>query len=429
MKKIFTSKLLLLALVCTCGASTVKAEGVYQLQNSNFSEWDYGFKIDGTPSTVLEPNGWNSFGTGVGSVIGMATNYPTQATRLVDGVERPYVSIKSKVVKIIVTIVANGTLTTGRINAASATAADASKNYNYTPVSSDEAGADNFRHQFTGRPDSLVVFLQYIPENQNAADIAQISAWIHNNSGDFQDPVPAAKANDTITNGVAHALINPNATEARNDFKRFSAPFRYDAYEGGEPAYMLFTATTNKTPGGKGGNDELRLDSVQMIYLSCLSEIKINGEAIDDFDENVTTYNFEGAAPELSAIEVSKKGKGGLVEKTTRTTRAGDEVTTITITVKGDDHTDETPNITSYDLVYTLKNSVGIGNIAPVKETNIYTSNGQVYVNDYTGLINIYNLHGMKITGKSVDGNSSFELPKGAYIVQTDIKSETIVIK
>ncbi|MFR9166896.1 MAG: calycin-like domain-containing protein [Dysgonomonas sp.] len=352
-----TQRFTLLALACLCGIGSMKAqmemEG-YQLPYSNFQEWEVGKTLGGkdNKNSIEEPKGWNSFATGIGSVISMAKNYPTKGIRIVDGKNRNYVSIKSYKVPIL-GIIANGTLTTGQICADSPIADNPEKNYNKTVLSLDSAGVDNFRQRFVGRPDSLIVFLQYIPKKKtpNADDVAQVSAWIHNNN-EFQDPV--ADSNEMITKAIARALINPSATEAKDDFKRMTVAFDYDSekYQGGDPAYILLTATTNKKPGGKGADkDELNLDSIHMVYISTLADIKIKGVSIEGFEENKFSYQLTEAL-EISDIAATPKGVAGKVQPITSNTENG--VITYTIRVNGDDISVNPTNYTEYKLTYNL---------------------------------------------------------------------------
>lgn len=433
MKKNFTLKLATLFLACTCGVSTTMAQDVYQLPNPDFELWEDGIKLDGKPAEsskkpIEEPVGWNSFGTGTGSAIGLANsfvkNWTKKGNRGTSENPNYYAILHAGLMS------ANGNMTTGIINANNATPTNYT-NFNNTPLEYSEEeniGLGNFKQKFTGYPDAIKVLIKYIPVNTTEDNIAQISAWIHTDKGNFRDP--NGQETDIAEKAVAHALINPTATEARSEWKEFIAPFDYSiGEEGNVPSYILISATTNKTPGGGTNKDSLYIDDMYFIYHSLLGDLKINNTSIDGFDENITTYNFEGKAPEISAIQAIKKGRGGLIDVTSRTTRAEDEVTTITVTVKGDDYSVNSENVTTYNLVYTFRNATNIEDADYGKSANIYAKNSNVYITDYKGNVSIYNINGTNILNRNIEGDSSFELLQGTYVVKINNKSTTIIVK
>lgn len=60
---------------------------------------------------------------------------------------------------------------------------------------------------------------------------------------------------------------------------------------------------------------------------------------------------------------------------------------------------------------------------------NIYASNGQVFINNYTGIAEIYVLNGSKILNKQVNGNIDFKLDNGIYIIRTGEKATIVNVK
>lgn len=343
MRKTFTLQLMVAALFCLCSVSASKAQKVYQLPNPGFEEWEVGIKLDGKNATgsTQEPVGWNSFRTGQ-RLSSLSTNPATKGTEEVDGATNTFASIKAKK---IISVIANGNMSTGIITAGNMTPADSS-NYNMTVIS-DQVGASNFRQQFNGKPDALKVRLQYIPVTSTDADVAQVSVWIHTNDW-FRDPgEPAASV---LAKAVARALINPNATEARDGWKEFIVPFDYSVgNEGNIPAYILASATTNKTQGGGAEGDELKVDDMYMVYYSSLTDIKVSGTTIAGFSEETHTYNFAGEAPNVSDVAYTQKSKWSDASISSSTEG---NVTTISISVKGNDY-EVSGNETVYKLVYT----------------------------------------------------------------------------
>ena len=115
-----------------------------------------------------------------------------------------------------------------------------SANHNKT-----KTGDSNFHQTFTGRPDSLVVWVNY---NGGSGEEARISATIHDNYNYID---PSAADPNAPSHVVGKAVYNyPNT----NGWERISIPFDYN-HPATSAEYILITFTTNKTPGEGSGND------------------------------------------------------------------------------------------------------------------------------------------------------------------------------
>lgn len=240
-----------MAVLSLCSASTLlmASDGGPQLKNSTFEgAWE-------TAEAGKEPLGWNSFG----SVTGNLANTARGEQLFVSNTFRPNslgtqsALIKAKEIKVFfIKVIANGNMTTGRINAGSASATN-EDNHNFTIP-----GDDAFSQPMTGRPDSLTVWVKY--NNTNASHNARVSAIIHDDYG-FKEPSSDATNNSHI---VAAAALNYPAT----DWKRVSIPFDYNTYasNGKTAKYMLLSFTTNKTPGVGSGSDEVYVDDILLVY-------------------------------------------------------------------------------------------------------------------------------------------------------------------
>lgn len=423
----FTQRMKALTLVCLSGVAVLSAQGVYQLPNPDFEQWEIGVNLNGTPAknNTIEPIGWNSFRTATSTnsfLLNMASgNFAVQENRGTAELPNYYVQITSKS---ILGIIANGTVTTGIINVGSMTATDPS-NHNFTSVLSTEVGADNFRQKFSGYPDAMKVKVQYVPGAAKPAKgdfTAQVSAWIHTEDANFQDPYEASIAEKA----VAKAVLNPDATMA-TDWTEFVVPFDYTVgNEGNVPAYILISATTNKTPGAGAGGDVLRIDDLYLVYYSTLSDLKVDGVSVADFEGETTEYNFEGVAPELSSIEASVKGKGAIVEVTSTQSKGSTIVTTISVTVKGNDF-DISGNKTVYNLIYTDKlSSIEEGSL---DKSEVSGGQGSIQISNYQGLAEVYNLSGVKVYSQQVDNKIEINLPAGVYAVKTLNGGTTVLVK
>lgn len=165
---------------------------------------------------------------------------------------------------------ANGTLTTGRLIAGSATANDPKNNSTSDPSSTEKDGAGNpFYAPLTARPDSIVAWVKFkqgtLKDKHKNYKYATISAIIHDNTK-YQDP-----EDKTYNNVVAKAK---NAQIESNSFtwQRISIPFDYESYKANnvDPHNILITFSTNAEPGvaSKDANnpDVMYIDDVELVY-------------------------------------------------------------------------------------------------------------------------------------------------------------------
>ena len=245
---------LLFAAVLSIG--TALAQSNPQITNGDFETWTF----DGEHL----PNYFNSFQTADGLFSGTAySSSNRQVKRSTDtrpGSKGSYsCSIWSRTVA---GVVAQGNLTTGRVHAASMSATG-SNNYNY----SDRDGSttqNNFTNPcampFTGRPDSLVVWVKFVPNGTDSDHPnAKVTATIHD---DF-DYIDGYSQTSPKSHVVASAV---NMTIAKtNGWKRISIPFEY-TNNGAEPKYILLSAATNAYPGGGNKNDYLYIDDITLVY-------------------------------------------------------------------------------------------------------------------------------------------------------------------
>lgn len=239
--------------------------GTEQLPNRGFELYD------NENSTSIEPQGWNSFMTGNASGItsaGKSQRLSKESGGRPGGKGAYYLRIYSTEV---LGIVANGNVTTGRINLGSTTATDAS-NYNYT-----DRGNEGFYWRQTTVPDSLVVWLWFKPKG-SASDQAQINVIIHNDNRTIDPGTERSQV-------VAQAKINPSATDG---WQRFSVPFVKTGATN-DAQYVLASFTTNKTPGGGKANDELLVDDIFFVYNPTLRLNNFNTTAIGLRDDETVT--------------------------------------------------------------------------------------------------------------------------------------------
>ncbi|MFM9005763.1 MAG: hypothetical protein ACKOSR_09720 [Flavobacteriales bacterium] len=213
-----------------------------QIGNSGFENWD------NLGSNQEEPTNWSSFKTASGSLSSFASKQVERSTSVRSGASGSYCArIWSKST---LGIMANGVLTTGRMNMGSSNISSP-ENYNYSVL-----GDAAFSEALTQAPDSIVFWARYTAASSEKAGM---HALIHDQFA-VQDPVNSASQPYI----VAEADVQFSPTN--NAWKRFSVPFVYTVNTGLAPKFILLTFTTNHIPGGGSANDQVLIDDVQLIY-------------------------------------------------------------------------------------------------------------------------------------------------------------------
>ncbi|MCB0806125.1 MAG: T9SS type A sorting domain-containing protein [Bacteroidales bacterium] len=226
--------LLILTAISLYFAGIDKAFAQQQVENSGFEMWEeVGFGPD-----TLEPVNWSSLKTSDGGdfINGAIPLVWEQSSEAHSG------DYSIKLINMpILTLVAPGTLTNGRVHAA-VPPTDA---YVYTIKEEPQ-----WNTEFTDTPDSLVVWAKFSPVEN---DIAHAYAILHSDT---------AKAPDsTLFNYIAIASID---IEGSNEvWTRFSAPFNY--LSGATPEYILFAIFAGDAQQALAGS-VLYLDDVELIY-------------------------------------------------------------------------------------------------------------------------------------------------------------------
>ena len=253
----------------------------YQLANRSFETWHT------STSDNVEPNAWHSFESATGSMAAMATMFGTHIG-MSDDAHSGSASARIFATSII-GIVANGTMTTGRMNAGSATATDVA-NHAYIDMSSTDVdgNGDPYYSPMYAYPDSIAVWVKFKQGTPNASHpYATISAVITDGTY-YQDP------EDKEYSNVIGKAKNSTIAETGDEWVRVTAPFVYsDAALALDPKAVLITISTNAAPGQGSGNDEVLVDDISFIYNAKVTGIKIKGQSVPDFNPEVRVYNME----------------------------------------------------------------------------------------------------------------------------------------
>lgn len=386
----------------------VFGNGGYQIENSGFENFHTATYVDGKNKyTSDEPNAWHSFNSGIATgSASFLTKYALQNgnTSVSDDVRPGSTGTKSVAIKSSIVMgfqPANGTMTTGRLQAGSLTATDAA-NCSFLDMSSTDTdgNGDPFYTVLNGRPDALSVWVKYKQGQVNEQyPYATVSAVITDGTR-YQDPEDKA-----YTNVVAKA--QDKTIESKGfEWQNLVIPFDYTSYASNDAQAkaLLVTISTNAQPG-VGSNDAenpdmIIVDDISLVYNSHLASLKVKGTEVEGFDKNVLSYDLKGeGAISVDDIEAISDGQGAYVTKAIEGTDKGVKVT---ITV------------TSNDLKTTNVYTLNIEGATTTGINKVETTTGK-------GTAAIYNVNGQRVDNMS---------QKGLYIIrQADGKTVKVLKK
>jgi|GEM_PF-1466045 len=326
-KRLFSILLLVMSVL------SVRAQ--YQFPNSTF-DGDFISSYD----SYTEPEGWHGYASIDASTLnsaGRSGEKLVASSAVRSGASGKCVYVMSTS---IMGVVANGVMTNGQIYTHSTTATDGSKNYNFSDPSntgsSSTYGANNqFFTPFTGRPDSMRVWLKFAPASSGTGN-ARVSVYTHKSGTIMYDPTDNVSDASII---VAHA----EGSIPSGDWTQYSLPFVYSTTN--SPGYILATFTTNETPGGGSANDYLYIDDIEMVYVSEMLNPTYNGEDVV-FENGEATI----AAPYSSKLLKYTTGVGASVSAIEPTE---DNNYTLTITIEGNNISDDSSNAHTYVLHFS----------------------------------------------------------------------------
>lgn len=281
MKKFFT----LISLVMLSLAALAGTDNQPNIQNGGFEDW--GVDKDAPAFQAVEPRYWHSFTSASGTWASLAGEHCFKSTDAHSG----NYSVKLQATSVWGQI-ANGTVTTGRLNAGSIKADDPA-NHSELDMSKTETdrNGDPFYQTLEARPDSIAFWVKF--STGKAGTCANMSAFITDGTY-FQAPP------DKTYNNIVGKAENKNIT-ACSEWTRISVPFTY-ADNGLEPKAIMLTFSTCATPGGGKGDEVLLVDDVELIYGISYTDklvVKVN-----------TGENTETTEIPSSTINISKNSDG-----------------------------------------------------------------------------------------------------------------------
>lgn len=305
-------------------AAGLTASAQYQLANAGFEEWE---TVTYNKKSGEEPVNWNSFLDGTGSLKGTAAAVQVAKDETVRPGSTGSYSAKLTA-RNVLGVIAQGNLTTGCVNMGSITASDASGNYNYTDVDT-----DGKNQTFTGLPDAMKVWVMF---STSSSYKGKACAILHT-KGYYQDPY----GNSGSITATKVAEASNTSIASSSDWQELTIPFTYEETDA-TPAYALVSFATSSTPGKGNKNDVMYVDDIEMLYYSELTGFTYDGA------EYTGTSDLSGVAYEASKLtSVTTNGKGATYE-----TSYDESTAVLTITVKGNDISENATNFHTYNIQF-----------------------------------------------------------------------------
>ena len=339
----------------------------FQLPNGNLESWT---------NDLGEPDRWHGFKSASGGFAGTSAGLVTLESS--EDV-RNGATGHSAVMKAgsIFGIVANGTMTNGRLNAGAMSASDTR---NHAEMDKNK-GTDEYYMPLYAKPDKFNVWLKYTQGVSNDNYKANVSVKTFDGTY-YQEPV------DKVYTNLSGSIVG-GAIPA-GDWTFYSFPFDYDSYAANNAASeaIFVTFSTNGTPGLGTKDDALYVDDMELVYLAEMTDLRCQGTTVDGWDPAVTQYNIEmSAAPTLDDFTADVTGASAVVTKSMEQNADGSYRIAISA-VAGDLQT-----ATCYIINVTVASNVMKGDV---------NGDGTVSITDVTRLID-YLLSGCEINTANAD--------------------------
>lgn len=311
----------------------------YQLPNAGFETYHTATVTSpddpNEKSTSDEPNYWHSFMSASGNpaLVYMAGYNPV--TFKCDDVRPGSTGKQSLMLKSIdmYIAIANGTITTGRMNTGDFTASNTDANYAWSDMSNTDKDAhgDPFYATLYSLPDAMKVWLKFKQGTANAEHPYATATAIINDGTEFHEPAPSK----TVYTNVVGEARNAKIAETGDEWKEFTIPFTYDAFAqyGAKAKSVLVTLSTYADAGQGSDGDLLYVDDLSFVYNAGLKAITLtaeNGEVFNVNNVNSETKEYTATVPfDVTAnnLKAVSDGKGAYVSTTIADGKATIEIT------------------------------------------------------------------------------------------------------
>ena len=286
-----------------------------QIPNSDFESFHEEKKNNLTKENQADH--WHSFMNCTGGYASTAqAKHCWQSTDIRTGsTGKSSLEIKSRAVKVVgITVAsANGTVTTGRIQAGDMDANNTSNCsfLDITKTDTDNNG-DPYYTLLNSKPDAIEVWVKYTKgarNDDNKDNVhATISAAITDGSY-YQDPT-----DKEYTNVVATA--KNDKIESKGEWEKLTVPFNYTSNTV-DPKAILVTISTCSVPGGGSlsddEQDDMFIDDMRLVYNAEMTSLKFKGE-VPTFEDDMYYASCDGKV-DPSDIEVETNSKTAYVTK------------------------------------------------------------------------------------------------------------------
>ena len=393
-----------------------------QFNNRGFEQWT---------DRISEPVRWHSGGTATGSFSGFVSSQIESSTQTRPG------TTGSKSVRIFPTsvlgITANGNITNGRMNAGSMSATG-SGNYNYT-----QRAESAFNTSINQLPDSLSVWVCF--RSTSSTDKAQVKAVVH---GDADYKFIANGTEEPANMHVAAAVLSFTRTSTANGaytWRRLSIPFNNNG-PCTDVRYILFTATTNETPGTGSTSDDLFIDDVLLIYKPTLRMGNLNQTQFRPDESINISFTLAGTmspdnlnvAPNevIAQLSDADGNFSNPIELGRKTTNESGVILGRIPNVPNGDHYRIRVVSTNYPMIgdnvqeITISDTLGINESQAICSLypNPFTTTLNVTTEDVVKSIRVFDVNGRMLKEQFVSGTQfdldMSELSKGTYLLQLD---------
>lgn len=351
----------------------------FQLPNSDMESWTNSYG---------EPDRWHGFKTAGGGFAGTSAGLVKleQSDDVRSGATGHSAVMTANS---LFGIVANGTMTNGKLMAGSMSATDPK---NHAEMDK-QNGTDDFYMPLYAKPDKFNVWLKYEQGTTNANFKANVSVKTFDGTY-YQEPTDKEYTN------LSGSIVGGQITAG--DWTHYSFPFDYDSYaaNGAASEAIFVTFSTNGNPGEGSKNDALYVDDMELVYLGNMTDLRYQGVTINGWNPAVNTYSMEIAGePNLDDFTATIEGASAVVTKTME--RNADGSYRIAISV------------VAADLQTATCYIINVTEPAPQFKVGDVNNDGVVNIADVTSLIDYLlggNTAGINTAAADVDDNQTVNI-------------------
>ncbi len=350
----------------------------FQMPNSDMEDWNSSY--------TNEPNRWHGFKSAGGTFASTSANIASLGS---SNDVRPGATGHSAVLTAgsFMTVVANGTMTNGKLMAGSY---DANSPLNHAEM--DKAnGTNDFYMPLYAKPDKFSVWMKYTQGTTNASNKASVSVKTFDGNY-YQEPVDKTYTN--VSGSIVGGAI------AACDWTHFTFDFDYNSYaaNNAETKAIFVTFSTNGNPGSGSKNDAVYVDDMELIYLGNMTDLRYQGVTIEGWDPDVKEYNMEMAGePVLDDFTATIEGVSAVLTKSMEQNADGSYRIAISV-VSAD-----LQNASCYVINATV----------PTVKKGDVNNDGEVSIGDVTALIDYLlngNVEGINPQAADVDDNNDISI-------------------